>query len=94
MNSMLKKMVLNKLKQVSTEELLHYSKQYDIPVTKTQAEKITAYLRKAEFDPFSEKERMKLFKELAKMTNVETAQKANKLFKQLTKEYGVDSWFY
>ncbi len=91
---MLKKMILNKLKQVSTEELLHYSKQYDIPITKSQAEQITAYLRKIEFDPFSEQGRMALFKDLARMTNVETAQKANKLFKQLTKEYGVDSWFY
>ncbi|WP_053219156.1 DUF2624 domain-containing protein [Virgibacillus senegalensis] len=94
MNNMVKKMVLNKLKQVSTEDLLHYSKQYDIPVTKKQAEQITAYLKKADFDPFSEKEQMTFFKKLAKITNVETARKANKLFKQLTKEYGVDSWFY
>lgn len=86
-------MILKKLKQISTEDLLYYSEQYDISLSRKQAAQISAYLQKADFDPFNEEDRMMLFKRLAKITNVETAQKTNRLFKQLTKEYGIDSWF-
>ncbi|WP_077621487.1 DUF2624 domain-containing protein [Sediminibacillus massiliensis] len=92
-NKMLESMVIKKIRQLSTNDLLHYSKQYDIPLTKQQADQIVATLKNETFNPLEENDRMKMFKKLAQITDVKTAQKANKLFRQLTKAYGIDSWF-
>ncbi|MDC3413370.1 DUF2624 domain-containing protein [Aquibacillus sp. 3ASR75-11] len=91
--SMLQQIVKKKLKQVSSTELLSYSKEYNIALTKKQAKEISAYLKQTKLDPFNENDRMKMFKKLAKITDIQTAQKAQKIFHKLIKEYGVESWF-
>ncbi|MDL4841526.1 DUF2624 family protein [Aquibacillus rhizosphaerae] len=93
MNSFMQQMAVKKLKKISVDELLNYSKQYEIPLTKKQAQQITSYLGKTQLDPFEEKDRLQMFKKLAQLTDIKTAQKTQRLFSKLIKEYGVESWF-
>ncbi|MDC3415539.1 DUF2624 domain-containing protein [Aquibacillus salsiterrae] len=93
MSNIVKQMVIKKLRSITPNELLGYSKEYGISITKQQAEEITNYLSKTKLNPMEEKDRLKLFKKLAQITDLKTAQKAQKLFAKLVKEYGVESWF-
>ncbi|WP_186575767.1 DUF2624 domain-containing protein [Aquibacillus kalidii] len=93
MNSFIKGMINKKLKNVNPKELLEYSKQYQIPISEKQANQISSYLSNTNLDPLSEQDRMKLFKKLAQLTDLKTAQQAQKLFNKLIKEHGVESWF-
>lgn len=93
MSSFVKQMVVKKIKSITPKELLAYSKEYGINITNKQAEEITTYIRKTTLNPLDEKDRLKLFKKLAQITDLQTAQKAQKLFSKLIKEYGVESWF-
>ncbi|MCT2537580.1 DUF2624 domain-containing protein [Aquibacillus koreensis] len=93
MNNIMKKTILKRLKQISVEDLLTYSKEYGITINKTQAEKITSYMSTTKLDPFEEKDRLTLYKKLAQLTDLQTAQKAQQLFNKLIKQYGVESWF-
>ena len=93
MNNFVQQMIQKKFKQITAEELLRYSKQYGITITKDQAIKITAFIKNTKLNPVNTDDRLKMFKKLAQLTNMETAQKAQKLFNQLVKEHGVESWF-
>ncbi|WP_226036920.1 DUF2624 family protein [Aquibacillus saliphilus] len=93
MNNFFYDMISKKLKKVSANDLLTHSKEHGINLTTNQAEEIAAYLSKTNLNPINEKDRMKMFKKLALITDIQTAQKAQKLFKKLIKDYGVESWF-
>lgn len=93
MSIFIKELVKNKLKQLTPEELLHYGKQYGFSLSKTEAQHIVGYLKKNTIDPFNEIDRKKMFGELAKITNAETAGKAQKLFKELIHSYGLGHLF-
>lgn len=86
-------MMIKKIKSIKPEELRNYGEQYNITLTKKQAEEITSFLGRTNLDPVKEHDRLKLFKKLAQITNLETAQKAQKIFNKLIKEHGVESWF-
>lgn len=86
-------MMTKKLKSITPDELKKYGDLYNISLTTKQAEAIISYLRKTDLDPLSEKDRITFFKKLAEITNIETAQKAQRLFVKLIKQYGVESWF-
>ncbi|UFT97797.1 DUF2624 domain-containing protein [Radiobacillus kanasensis] len=93
MSSFMKKMALKKIKAIQADELLQYSKEYNIPITEQQANDIVSYMKKTKLDPFKEKDRTMMFKKLAQITDLPTAQKGQKLFVKLIREYGVESWF-
>ncbi|QDP40625.1 DUF2624 family protein [Radiobacillus deserti] len=93
MSGMMKKMALKKLKTLKPDELIQYSKEYNIPISGQQANDIVSYIKKTKLDPFKEADRMKMFKKLAQITDLPTAQKGQKLFVKMIKEYGVESWF-
>lgn len=93
MNNFVKQMVTKKLKEISSHELLSYSRQYQITLTKKQADNIAAYLKQNQLDPFRESDRLQMFKKLSQITDVETAKKTQKLFWVLIREYGIESWF-
>jgi hypothetical protein len=90
MSIFIKEFVSKKLKHVSAEELLHYGKEYGFSISKTEAEQITDYLKNNSVDPFHSDGRRKMLKELARITDVKTAKKAQKLFHQIIKSYGLE----
>lgn len=93
MSKIMKEIIAKKLKQTSPEELLYHSKEYDFSLTFNEAKQITDYLKKHPFDPFKESDRIIFFKELTQITNINTTKKAQKLFGELVKSYGIQSLF-
>jgi len=70
----------HKIGSITTDELLKYASQFQISITKAQAEKIAGYLRGKKVNIFHDSERTELIKQIAKITNPETAREVNKLF--------------
>lgn len=93
MSIFIKELVKNKLKQLSDEELLYYGKQYGFSLSRTESQQIVNYLKQNTIDPFNVNDRNKMLNELARITNTETAKKAEKLFKEIIKSYGLDHLF-
>ncbi|MGJ9456984.1 DUF2624 domain-containing protein [Oceanobacillus sp. CF4.6] len=93
MSMFIKEMVKNKLKNIRTEELLHYSKQYGFKISEKQARLITEYLRKNSPDPFDAASRDVMFVQLAVITDKETAKQAQKLFDEIIRSYGLQHLF-
>lgn len=93
MSNFIKELVRKKLKQLSPDELLHYGRQYGFSLSQSEAREITTYLKSNPVDPFHVADREKMFKELARITNVDTAKKARLLFNELIKSYGMDYLF-
>lgn len=93
MSVFLKEIITNKLKKLSSEEILHYGHQYGFKISKREAAEITNFLKNHSIDPFNSTDRKKAFQELAKITSNETADKAEDLFVQLISSYGLDSLF-
>ncbi|WP_235848405.1 DUF2624 domain-containing protein [Litchfieldia alkalitelluris] len=82
------KIVNQKIKTLTVDELLSYSSQYDIPLTKPQAQKAIKYLRSkadTKIDIFDAEERKKLLREIAKVTSPDVARQLNSLFNQFAK---------
>ena len=75
----------HKVSNITAEELLKYGAQFQITITKPQAEKIAKHLRGKNINIFNDAERSKLIKEIAKIAGVDTAKKVNQLFIQFTK---------
>ncbi|WP_210365956.1 DUF2624 domain-containing protein [Bacillus sp. REN3] len=75
----------HKIKTISADELLKYASQFQISITKEQAQKIARYLRGKQVNIFNDSERTALIKEIARITGPETARQVNKLFIQFTK---------
>jgi len=91
--SFIKQIILSKLKNVREAELLAYSRQYQFDITQPEAAKIAAYLKTHQIDPFTALGRAGLIRELAVITNPETAKKANQLFLELIRSNGVEHLF-
>lgn len=91
MSGLLKEIILSKMKNLSTEEIISNAKKNGFSITEKEAEQINNYLRRNRVDPFKEKDRKKMLQELAKITDKNTAKKANRLFKELIKQYGLES---
>jgi hypothetical protein len=90
MSIFIKEFVSKKLKGVTVEELIHYGEKYGFSVNKTEASQIANYLKTNSVDPFHSDGRRKMLKELARITDVKTAKKAQKLFHELIKSYGLE----
>ncbi|MBP2078177.1 DUF2624 domain-containing protein [Oceanobacillus polygoni] len=93
MSIFIKEMVKNKLKHLTRDELLHYSKQYGFQLTEAQAQQIALYLRKNTLDPFNPKTRQEMFQHLAAITDEQTASKAEQLLHTLIQSYGLEHLF-
>jgi hypothetical protein len=75
----------HKIRNITADELLKYASQFQISITKAQAQKIAGYLRGKQVNIFNDSERTSLIKEIARITGPETAREVNKLFIQFTK---------
>ncbi|TFJ94099.1 DUF2624 domain-containing protein [Lentibacillus salicampi] len=93
MSTFIKQLVTKKLRKLSPDELLHYAHQYHFSITKKQANEITAYLRQNPIEPFDPAYRDKMFKDLARITDQETSNKAQTLFQEIIKSYGLEGYF-
>ncbi|TYS69200.1 DUF2624 domain-containing protein [Sutcliffiella horikoshii] len=77
--------VNKKLHNITAEELMKYSGEYNISLTLDQAKKVAALLQSKKVNVFNTSERIQLMKEVAKITGHETAKKVNQLFLEFTK---------
>lgn len=75
----------HKVSNITAAELLKYGGQFQISISKQQAEKIAEYLRGKQVNIFNDNERTKLIKEIAKVAGPKTAKAVNRLFIQFTK---------
>ncbi|WP_042355031.1 DUF2624 domain-containing protein [Bacillus rubiinfantis] len=75
----------HKINTITAEELVKYSKQFNIAVTLEQARKIAKYLNGKNINIFSDRERAQLIREIAKAAGPDIAREVNTLFKELTK---------
>lgn len=75
----------HKIRTITADELLKYATQFQISITREQAQKIAGYLRGKQVNIFIDSERTALIKEIARITGPETAREINKLFIQFTK---------
>ncbi|WP_077247169.1 DUF2624 domain-containing protein [Pseudobacillus wudalianchiensis] len=74
--------IINQKAQMMTgDELLKYAKGLDIPLKREEAERVASLLRSRRIDLFNEQERVNLLREIAAITNKQTADKLNKLLK-------------
>lgn len=73
-------MVNYKVNIITAEELMKYANQFQIKVTRGQAEKIASYLRGKNLDIFDDRVRSQIIREIAKITGPNTARELNKLF--------------
>ncbi|KAF1679604.1 DUF2624 domain-containing protein [Bacillus mexicanus] len=78
------KIILQRLNQATADDLLKYSKQYGIHLTRAQAIEVANLLYGKNVNIFNESERMRLLKQVETITSKETAQTVNELFKQFT----------
>lgn len=79
------KIINHKINTITGKELLKYGKQFQISITKEQADKIAGYLRGKNFNIFNDAERLKVIEEIAKITNRETAKEVNRIFQGFAK---------
>jgi len=93
MSTFIKGIVIQKLKQISYEDLLFYGNEYGIQLEENEAKAMANYIKNNRIDPFNEKDRMKTFHELAQVANEETAIKTESLFNELIKSYGLEHLF-
>ncbi|WP_077213995.1 DUF2624 domain-containing protein [Bacillus dakarensis] len=75
----------HKINTITGDELIKYGNQFQISITKSQANKIASYLRGRHVNIFNDTERAKLIKEIAKIAGPETAKSVNQIFIQFTK---------
>ena len=69
----------HKVGTITGDELMKYGKQFQIIITKQQADKIADYLRGKQVNIFNDDERSRVVKEIAKIAGPETARAVNKL---------------
>ncbi|MFD1705422.1 DUF2624 domain-containing protein [Siminovitchia sediminis] len=82
---LIKNMVNYKLNIITADDLMRYASEFNIQVTRSQAEKIAGYLRGKNFDLFDDHVRGQVIREIAKITGPKTAREINRLFNQFTK---------
>ncbi|MBH0229893.1 DUF2624 domain-containing protein [Halobacillus yeomjeoni] len=92
MKNVAQQLITQKLKQLTTSDIIYYSKKYNIPISKAEAEAIIRALKKNKENPFDSDGRKRMLGKLASITSKDTARAVNKILIKLAKEYGVDHW--
>ncbi|WP_156290715.1 DUF2624 domain-containing protein [Oceanobacillus salinisoli] len=93
MSIFIKELVKKKLKQITPDELQFYAKQYGFSISRQQAMQISNYLKQSTVDPFKLKDRERMFRELARITDLQTAKEARSLLDEVIKSYGLENLF-
>lgn len=93
MSIFIKELINKKLNELTLQELLYYSSEYGFSITQGEAKQILMYIKKNRIDPFDQKNREKLFQDLALITDHDTATKAQNLFDEIISSYGLDHLF-
>ncbi|MCA1031767.1 DUF2624 domain-containing protein [Bacillus timonensis] len=76
--------VNQKLSAITVSDLLSYSKQYNIQISRDQAQKVVTILRNKKINIFDLSERKSLLKDIAKITSPEIARQVNTIFNKFT----------
>lgn len=79
----IQQMVNRKLNNITANELLKLSNEYQIPITEVQAQKIVSLIKGKNINIYSHTERIDLIKQIAKVTSPSTAQQVNTLLQHL-----------
>ncbi|MFP3124562.1 DUF2624 domain-containing protein [Ectobacillus funiculus] len=79
----IQQIVNKKLNNITTNELLKLSKEYQIPITEDQAQKIVSLIKGKNINIYSHIERIELIKQIAQVTSPSTAQQVNTLLQNL-----------
>ncbi|MBS4199687.1 DUF2624 domain-containing protein [Bacillus sp. FJAT-49732] len=82
---LIQNMINMKVNVITADELLKYAGQYNINISRSQAEKVAAFLRGKNFDIFNDQTRSQIIREVAKIAGPKTAKEINKLFIQFTR---------
>lgn len=69
-----------KLKTITRDELLKYANQFNMKLSKTEADNIAQYLRSSSLNMFKDNERAQMIKDIARIASPDTAREINKLF--------------
>ncbi len=89
----IQKQVINKIENLKVNDLLYYADQYKIKLNKSQAQQIIAYLQSQNIETIDKETIENMWKELATITNKETAKQCQKIFDNLIKSYHLESFF-
>lgn len=80
------KIINQKINSLTVDDLLKYSKQYNIKITRDEASKALLLIKKNKnADIFDDNERKRLLLEVAKITNINVARELNELFLKFIK---------
>ncbi|MDF0727192.1 DUF2624 domain-containing protein [Cytobacillus sp. S13-E01] len=82
--SIFQQIINKKVNSITIEELLSYSQQYQIKITRTQASQIVKLIRGKNINIFDDNERHKLIKGVAKITSPAIARELNTMFTKFT----------
>lgn len=77
--------VNHKINNVTYEEIIKYSKQFNVTISTDHAKKVEKLIRGKGINIFNDQERVRLIKDIAKITGPETAKQLNQLFQQFTR---------
>ncbi|KEP27074.1 MULTISPECIES: DUF2624 domain-containing protein [Bacillus] len=81
---LIQKIVLQRLNQITANDLLRYAKQYGVSLTSTQAAEVAKLMNGKNVNIFNDAERSRLLKQVEAITSKQTAQTVNDLFNQFT----------
>ncbi|MFP3418415.1 DUF2624 domain-containing protein [Bacillus sp. SIMBA_154] len=81
---LIQKIVLQRLNQITANDLLRYAKQYGVSLTSTQAAEVAKLINGKNVNIFNDAERSRLLKQVEAITSKQTAQTVNDLFNQFT----------
>ena len=78
-------MIVNKkVNNITPQELLNFSQQYQVSLSLDQATKITSLLRGQNINIYDDFQRGQLLNKIASVTSIQTAHQMNAIFQRLT----------
>ena len=83
--NLIQQFINKKINNMTSKELLKYSKEYEVPITSEQADTIVTLIQGKHINIYDVQERLQLLKQIAKVTSPATAQQINTLFQKLIK---------
>lgn len=83
--NLIQQFVNKKINNMTSKELLKYSKEYEVAITSEQADKIVTLIQGKQINIYNVQERLQLLKQIATVTSPATAQQINTLFQKLIK---------
>ncbi len=81
---LIQKIVLQRLNQMTANDLLRYAKQYGVSLTPNQAVEVAKLMNGKNVNIFNDAERNRLLKQVEAITSKQIAQTVNDLFNQFT----------